>query len=87
MYRWSILSLHEAVDLLLWNRSFSESELGVFTLVILPPLLYTDDGLHLLGLNVLLEVPTLELVLVLLPSVPNVNDPTSVIGCGDGIRC
>ena len=87
MYHWSLLPLHEAVNLLSWNRSFSESELGVFTLVILPPLLDTDDGLHLLGLDVLLEVPTLELVLVLLLSMPAVNDPTSVTGCGDRIRC
>ena len=69
------MPFHEAVDLLLWNRSFSEPELGIFTLIIPPPLSYTDDGFHLVGLDILLEVPTLELVLVLLLSVSAVNNP------------
>jgi hypothetical protein len=71
--RWNLSPFHEAVDLLLWNRSISESESGVFTLAIPPPVSYTDDGFHLIGLDILAEVPTLELVLVLLQSVPVVN--------------
>jgi hypothetical protein len=73
--RWNLLPFHEAVDLLLWNRSLSEYELGVFILVIPPPLSYSDDGFYLVGLDILLEVPTLELVLILLLSVPTVNGP------------